>query len=36
VPFRQKWKYSLWPLNSLNLTIGILISNNWFLTVPLG
>ena len=23
VPFRQKWKYSLWPLNSLNLTIGI-------------
>jgi len=36
VPFRQKWKYSLWPLNSLNLTIGILISNNWFLTLPLG
>jgi len=35
VPFWQKWKYSLWPLNSLNLTIGILISNNWFLIVPL-
>lgn len=35
VPFRQKWKYSLWPLNSLNLTIGILIKNNWFLIMPL-
>ena len=28
--------FSLWSLNSLNLTIGILISNNWFLIVPLG
>jgi hypothetical protein len=27
--------FSLWSLKSLNLTIGILISNNWFLIVPL-
>jgi len=36
VSFRQEWKYSLWPLISLISTIGILISNKWFLTVPLG
>jgi hypothetical protein len=28
--------FSLWSLNSLNLTIGILINNNWFLIVLLG
>jgi hypothetical protein len=26
--FRQQWTFSFWPLNVLNSTIGILISNN--------